>query len=239
MSNSTQAQQPRTGQRELMFCHECNDEWYRDQHGIICPECGSEFTEVVGAPSAPPDSTDFTLDALHTDPVIQIEEDNDPRDSAMHGDGYTDDEDDDESMPSLEETGGDYTRRTQNPFREDDDDPPEQDISAMRVQNVGPGRFQVSATIHRTISPAALAQGGNSLNGMDRATTFLAELMRNRGLAQPQAEAGDGSGGSAPRQGHDGGPHVHRFTYSSNARLTPRDGDNPGPRQPPVDDLNA
>lgn len=34
-------------QREMMFCHECHDEWYRDERGIICPECGSEFTEIV------------------------------------------------------------------------------------------------------------------------------------------------------------------------------------------------
>jgi Zn finger protein HypA/HybF involved in hydrogenase expression len=32
----------------MMFCHECHDEWYRDERGIICPECGSEFTEIVG-----------------------------------------------------------------------------------------------------------------------------------------------------------------------------------------------
>lgn len=49
MSESTPAR-PGAGQREMMFCHECHDEWYRDERGIICPECDSEFTEVVGAP---------------------------------------------------------------------------------------------------------------------------------------------------------------------------------------------
>jgi E3 ubiquitin-protein ligase RNF115/126 len=38
-----------SGRREMMYCHECHDEWYRDQHGIICPECSSEFTEIVSA----------------------------------------------------------------------------------------------------------------------------------------------------------------------------------------------
>jgi len=30
-----------------MFCHECADEWYRDERGLTCPECGSDFTEIV------------------------------------------------------------------------------------------------------------------------------------------------------------------------------------------------
>lgn len=33
--------------RELVFCHQCENEWYRDEHGLVCPECTSEFTEVV------------------------------------------------------------------------------------------------------------------------------------------------------------------------------------------------
>jgi E3 ubiquitin-protein ligase RNF115/126 len=33
--------------RDMMFCHECADEWYRDEHGLTCPECGSDFTEIV------------------------------------------------------------------------------------------------------------------------------------------------------------------------------------------------
>jgi predicted amidophosphoribosyltransferase len=33
--------------RDMMFCHECADEWYRDEQGLTCPECGSDFTEIV------------------------------------------------------------------------------------------------------------------------------------------------------------------------------------------------
>lgn len=36
-----------SGHRDMMFCHECQDEWYRDMHGLTCPECGSDFTEIV------------------------------------------------------------------------------------------------------------------------------------------------------------------------------------------------
>ncbi|KAF2203368.1 hypothetical protein GQ43DRAFT_271191 [Delitschia confertaspora ATCC 74209] len=41
------------GDRDMMFCHECHDEWYRDKHGFTCPECGSDFTELID-PSYPP-----------------------------------------------------------------------------------------------------------------------------------------------------------------------------------------
>ena len=35
--------------REVMFCHHCQHEWYRDEYGLICPNanCGSDFTEVM------------------------------------------------------------------------------------------------------------------------------------------------------------------------------------------------
>ena len=31
----------------MVFCHECENEWYRDEHGLTCPDCRSDFTEVV------------------------------------------------------------------------------------------------------------------------------------------------------------------------------------------------
>lgn len=43
----------RPQQREMMFCHECENEWYRDEHGLECPECHSDFTEVIEANNDP------------------------------------------------------------------------------------------------------------------------------------------------------------------------------------------
>ena len=34
-------------ERDIVYCHQCNNEWYRDEHGIICPECQGEFTEII------------------------------------------------------------------------------------------------------------------------------------------------------------------------------------------------
>lgn len=33
----------------MVYCHECENEWYRDEHGLVCPECQSDFTEVIEA----------------------------------------------------------------------------------------------------------------------------------------------------------------------------------------------
>lgn len=33
--------------RDVVYCHQCENEWYRDEHGITCPECESDFTEIV------------------------------------------------------------------------------------------------------------------------------------------------------------------------------------------------
>lgn len=33
--------------REQLFCHQCQNEWHRDEHGLQCPECESEFVEMV------------------------------------------------------------------------------------------------------------------------------------------------------------------------------------------------
>jgi len=48
-----QNQQPQS--RELVYCHQCENEWYRDEHGIICPECQSDFTEIIEANHDPRD----------------------------------------------------------------------------------------------------------------------------------------------------------------------------------------
>ena len=40
-------------QREMMYCHQCENEWYRDEHGLECPECHSDFTEVIEANNDP------------------------------------------------------------------------------------------------------------------------------------------------------------------------------------------
>jgi rubrerythrin len=35
------------GDRDVVFCHECSAEWYRDENGLTCPKCQNELVEIV------------------------------------------------------------------------------------------------------------------------------------------------------------------------------------------------
>src|SRR5258708_35807035 len=35
------------GPREVVYCHQCEHEWYQDEHGLVCPRCEGEITEIV------------------------------------------------------------------------------------------------------------------------------------------------------------------------------------------------
>ena len=127
-------------------------------------------------------------------------------------------------------------------------DPDETDISNFNLVRVGPGRFNVQATITRSVSPQGLGAanapgsiGGfmSMLNGLTRA----AVQGQARGQGQPQGPGEgllSGSGHSAYQdaqgQGQPG-THTGRFTYHGGARLAPR-GDGPGIRVEPVDDIS-
>jgi hypothetical protein len=39
---------------EKVYCHRCNNEWRRDQGGLTCLQCGSEFTEILPGPPPQP-----------------------------------------------------------------------------------------------------------------------------------------------------------------------------------------
>ncbi|KAJ5052370.1 uncharacterized protein L3040_002121 [Drepanopeziza brunnea f. sp. 'multigermtubi'] len=42
-----------SGPREVVFCHQCEHEWWRDQNGLACPRCEGEITEIVTTESDP------------------------------------------------------------------------------------------------------------------------------------------------------------------------------------------
>ncbi|KAF2154069.1 hypothetical protein K461DRAFT_121591 [Myriangium duriaei CBS 260.36] len=63
------------GHRDIVYCHQCDNEWYRDEHGLECPACHSDFTEIVEAGHDP--RTQDPLDMAHheTDHFPDPEED--------------------------------------------------------------------------------------------------------------------------------------------------------------------
>ncbi|RDL35751.1 uncharacterized protein BP5553_06363 [Venustampulla echinocandica] len=36
-----------SGPREVVYCHQCDNEWWRDGESLTCPRCQHEFTEIV------------------------------------------------------------------------------------------------------------------------------------------------------------------------------------------------
>jgi E3 ubiquitin-protein ligase RNF115/126 len=48
-----QQQQQQQQQRDMVYCHQCENEWFRDEHGLECPECHSDFTEIIEADHDP------------------------------------------------------------------------------------------------------------------------------------------------------------------------------------------
>ncbi|KAG6038742.1 hypothetical protein E4U41_003769 [Claviceps citrina] len=39
--------------REVVYCHACFNEWFRIDHGLACPRCGSDVTEIVSPENDP------------------------------------------------------------------------------------------------------------------------------------------------------------------------------------------
>jgi E3 ubiquitin-protein ligase RNF115/126 len=174
--------------------------------------------------------------------ATQIEEEHDPRDSHMF-----DAEDDDDVFPAMM-MGAPPPMYPHHDHPPQTDDPEEADISNFHFARVGPGRFNVQATITRSVSPQELndatAPGSiagfmSMLNGLTRAAGQPQGQPQGQGRGQGEGLF-TGAGGEAQGQGQEGTqPQVHtgRFTYHGGARLTPRT-DGPGMRVEPVDDIS-
>jgi len=42
-----------SGPRDVVYCHQCDNEWFQDDHGLICPRCDGEVTEIITPDSDP------------------------------------------------------------------------------------------------------------------------------------------------------------------------------------------
>jgi E3 ubiquitin-protein ligase RNF115/126 len=75
MADQPQEQRRRldiTGSREVVYCHHCENEWYRDENGLVCPRCDGEVTEIVRSRSG------RRISSIYTN-IAQISAENDPR----------------------------------------------------------------------------------------------------------------------------------------------------------------
>ncbi|THY89700.1 hypothetical protein D6C92_07078 [Aureobasidium pullulans] len=66
-------------QRDLVFCHVCENEWFRDEGGLTCPDCHSDFTEIP-----PLADSDHQIEAQHDPRHTHDEEADTPHPLAAH-----------------------------------------------------------------------------------------------------------------------------------------------------------
>ncbi|RFU35648.1 hypothetical protein B7463_g704, partial [Scytalidium lignicola] len=202
-----------SGPREVVYCYGCNHEWYNDEHGLECPNCHGEITEIVSPGSDPRPG----MESSHQDPDL---------DHILHHDPWMDSDVSDPEEPDIEQHFGPrgsvlYRRTIHSPFggfsqqsRQRRPIPPQtdpeniiRDLQSMISNLAGP--------------PQQLGQTGRS--GTDQ--LFTNEPFVRGGTFR---FGGNGSGrGPTIIGGH--------FTFSTGG-LRPRDADGPQAGGPPVDD---
>lgn len=208
-----------SGPRDVVFCHQCDNEWYRDEHGLSCPRCQSEVTEIItpdsdprpASDSRPPTPPGFrSLPSLHDhNPWGNGDDDSDPEEADIEehitrGPGgsmlFS------RTIRTTSTPWGAYGgRRLRDPMPRDDPDNVMRDFQTMIGNLMGPG----------------FRAGPPGRSGPD--TLFT-----------------QGPHVSGFRLGGNGGPQIvgGRFTFTTTGgRLRPRDINGPQPGGPPIDDL--
>lgn len=97
--------------REVVYCYNCSNEWYRDEHALqdlICPRCHNDFVQIVGSSTYRSAITMLTSS--------QVEPDNDPRPGVQQrgprSDSDPDEDDIDEYLTSRDGPGSFILRRS-------------------------------------------------------------------------------------------------------------------------------
>ncbi len=122
-----------SGPREVVYCHQCDNEWYQDESGLICPSCQGEITEIVRNPGTNVGSNDILT-------TPQITEESDPR--PVHDDPPT--------PPGFQSL---HSLRNHNPWAEAEfSDPEEADIEEHVSHGPG-GSVMFSRTIRTSNAP--------------------------------------------------------------------------------------
>ena len=66
-----------SGPQEVVYCHRCENEWYKEQFGLICPHCDGDVTEIV-SPYTQVQSGERQL-RMESNFSLQVTAENDPR----------------------------------------------------------------------------------------------------------------------------------------------------------------
>ncbi|EMC96423.1 hypothetical protein BAUCODRAFT_474318 [Baudoinia panamericana UAMH 10762] len=194
--------------RDMVYCHQCENEWYRDEHGLTCPECQSDFTEI-------------------------IEPNHDPRDDNLLPEqdvpqggfyGAPDPDEDDIDNIQWQQTGPDTYRARINRTI---------DIQPGQQQQQGGGLLGGILGGLGTLIGGALG-GGEQQQGQQSAEQRpqSPDAGQNRSSSAP----GGPRNGTTVRTFH--GPNYHMsIMTSSSSNLYPRNANGPQPFQPQPDHI--
>ncbi|KAG6000738.1 hypothetical protein E4U21_005037 [Claviceps maximensis] len=64
--------------REVVYCHACSNEWFRDDHGLTCPRCESDITEIISPENDPRDLAPSSNASSPDLPTTRHADDSDP-----------------------------------------------------------------------------------------------------------------------------------------------------------------
>ncbi|KAH7384843.1 hypothetical protein BKA64DRAFT_151328 [Cadophora sp. MPI-SDFR-AT-0126] len=73
-----------SGPRDVVFCHQCEHEWYQDEAGLVCPRCDGEITEIVTPESDPRPERGYGHPPNNSRNPIEIDSDPDEADIEEH-----------------------------------------------------------------------------------------------------------------------------------------------------------
>ena len=205
------------GPREVVYCHQCEHEWYQDEYGLVCPRCEGEITEIVSYIVPPPPLSILTNQ--------QVTPESDPRPS----------QDAPQTSPELRGL------HNHNPWADSDvSDPEEADIEEHITHGPG-GSLFISQTIRShggrprgARGPRRPGRPGDPNDVMNDFQNMLGNLMggefrpgmtgrsgRDDLFPPPMGFRINGNRMGSP--GGPGGPHVvgGHFTFQA-GRLQPR-----------------
>ncbi|GLA35796.1 hypothetical protein AnigIFM63309_001177 [Aspergillus niger] len=207
---------------DRMFCHACGGVWLREAHGMICPHCESDFTEII---EIPPDPDAEPPPSFHRPPSPPAADNaRSPNPWADHNPWAHQEEDDDIDHGWGPGHGNGFTHRT---YRSPD------------------GRFTFSTTTYthglRGGSPPTQQRQANPdplmpmVQGLDSIFHGLASTYRQQNRPGGQAQA--------PGSDRDRGRTLGSFAFDIEAEgrtgtqaggLHPRDADGPQPVNNPL-----
>lgn len=223
-----------TGDREVVFCHQCEHEWYHTEGGLTCPHCESEITEIVRLPRH-----DKLSSGLITSNDSQITPESDPREEREQHQPPIQRP---ETPPGLFDLRG-HRPWPQPDLYENDSDPEEADIEEHITH--GP---QGSMTFTQVRRSGGMRNPGVRAGAEVNPENIMRDFQNMIGslVGQPGPTGRSGQGGLFGPGGHQfeaqlpGGGRVigGQYTFTSGGANASGEGRQPG-NQPNPDPFNG